>query len=97
MKEIQLLCDVIPMGMCSSSHHPPPKSQLTRSGKHHIDKGRIQTTPAPNLSYLHPHSPPKPRPHPSTLLCAWVVAQPGHCLARLPGTYFMHKQTTQRR
>ena len=70
MKEIQLLRYVSPMGMCSGSHRPPPsKSQLTRSGKHHIDKGRIQLplppiyppstpaapkTTAPNLGLIPP-------------------------------------------
>ncbi|KAK5857250.1 hypothetical protein PBY51_010506 [Eleginops maclovinus] len=56
MKEIQLLCDVIPMGMCSSSHHPPPNPSAPVLGSPYR-QGPHPTAPAPNLSYLHPHSP----------------------------------------
>lgn len=77
---------------------PSPKSQFTHSGNA-IQTRATSNCPCPHLSYLYTHSPqnhgPKPRPHPTTLLCAWVVAQPGYCLAQLPSTYFMHKQTTQ--
>lgn len=67
--------------------------------EHHIDKGCIHLPPAPHPSYFQPPKlwPPKAQPHPTTPLCAWVVAQPGYCLAQLPSTYFMHMQTTQRR
>ena len=77
---------------------PPPSPQIPahplwetpyRQGPH-------PTAPAPHLSYLHPHSPPnhgpKPRPHPTTLLCAWVVAQPGYCLAPAP-RHVLYAQT----
>lgn len=64
MKEIQLLCYVIPMGMCSGSHRPPPPIPAHPFWERHIDKGRIQL-PLPPSILPPPPQPPKPRPQTS--------------------------------
>lgn len=85
MKEIQLLCDVIPMRMCSGSHHPPPKP-----GSHILGtpyrQGLHPTAPAPIHPTSTPTGPPKPRPQSSasshcSIVCvgsrsAWLLSGP---------------------
>ncbi|CAJ1073802.1 unnamed protein product [Xyrichtys novacula] len=45
MKEIQLLCYVIPMGMCSGFPPTLPPIPAQPFWEHHIDKGRIYPPP----------------------------------------------------
>lgn len=94
MKAIQLLRYVIPTGMCSVPT-TLPQIPARPFWERRTDKGHVQLSLPPSI--LPRNHGPNPRPHPTAPLCAWVVAQPAYCLARLPGTYFMHKQTTQRR
>lgn len=63
MKEIQLLCYVIPIGMCSGSHHPPPNpispflGTPYRQGLHPSAPASTPTVPktmAPNLGLISP-------------------------------------------
>lgn len=61
MKEIQLLCYVIPMGMCSGSHHPPPSLSSTILGTPYRQEPH-PTVPAPTYP---PPQPLKPRPQTS--------------------------------
>lgn len=62
MKEIQLLCYVIPIGMCLGSHQPSPPVPAHPFLEHHIDKGSIYPPPqapenhGPQTSASSPHS-----------------------------------------
>lgn len=63
MKEIQLLCYVIPMEMCSGSHRPPNPSSDTLGTAHR--QGPHLTAPAPIYPTSTPTGPPKPWPQTS--------------------------------
>lgn len=80
---------------------PTPQISAPAFWEHHLDRGRIQAPLPPSILPPPPQAPkttaPRTPPRPMALLCVWVVAQPGYCLAQLPSTYFMHKQTTRRR
>lgn len=96
---------MIPMGMCSCSHRPPPSipahnvsgnaGQTRATSNRPLSPPSVPSpppTPTPDRPPKKTTGPKTPQPHPSAPLCAWVVAQPAYCLAWAP-QHVLYAQT----